>query len=148
MKKIFIIVGWLNIPKEVVYEIFNKKYTYCKCLFVEKDHYLQSKFTYANATGKKIDAIFIGPIPHKTFAAGNNKSMVAELCIANSITPVYVCRNKAGVLKFTKTSLRQAVNNHELHLQEIKQEKKNREDKEIMEFKMLIKTLFPNQKLF
>jgi len=142
--KVFIIVGWLSVPKEIVYEIFNERYGYCKCWFVSKEHYLQSRFSYANTTGKKIAAIFVGPVPHKSFAAGKHSSMVTELCIANSLTPVYVCRNKSGILKFTKSSLRQAIITHEKHLQQ----QQNNEDRAFIEFKQFITELFPNQTLF
>lgn len=90
----------------------------------------------------------MGPVPHKSFAAGKNTSMVAKLSIANSVTPVYVCKNKAGVLKFTKTSMREAIGTHEQYLQELKDKQRAREDKEIMEFITFIKTLFPNQNIF
>ncbi|MEI6673221.1 MAG: hypothetical protein WCL02_08145 [bacterium] len=138
MKKIFIIVGWLHIPKEIVYEVFNKKYGFCRCWFVSEEKYLKSRFTYANNNGKKIEAIFVGPVPHKTFAAGKYTSMVTQLCISGSKTPVYVCKNFARVLKFTKTSLRQAIFHHEEYLRESKKEKE-----EIMEFEVFTKTLFP-----
>jgi hypothetical protein len=150
MKKIFIIVGWLNIPKEVVYEVFNEIYgNYsCKCWFVSKEHGLKNRFTFANNNGKKIEAIFIGPVPHKSFAAGKNTSMVTELSIAGSKTPVYVCRNKAGVLKFTKHSLNKAILNHEEHRQKNIKEQEAREDQIILEVKNFMNDLFFNTKPF
>lgn len=150
MKKIFIIVGALNIPKEVVYEVFNQMYgNYgCKCWFVDKEHGLKNRFSFANNNGKKIEAIFIGPVPHKSYAAGKNNSMVTELCIAGSKTPVYVCRNEAGVLKFTKNSLHKAILIHEDYRQKLIQEQKDCEDKMIEEVKKFMNELFFNTKPF
>lgn len=138
MKKIFIIVGWLHIPKEVVYEVFNKKYGFCRCWFVSEEKYLKSRFTYANNNSKKIEAIFVGPVPHKSFAAGKYTSMVTELCISGSKTPVYVCKNFARVLKFTKTSLQKAIIHHEDYISS-----KTQTTDEIMEVELFTKTLFP-----
>ncbi len=115
-QKIFVIVGWLHIDKEVVFEVFNNEFDYCKCWFISKDHYLQKKFNYWNFTNNKIAAIFVGPVPHKTFAAGQNASMISEVIIDNSPTPVFVCRNKVGLLKFTKTSLRKSISDYKLYI--------------------------------
>jgi len=142
IQPIFIVVGWLNIPKQIVYEIFNKTYKDCRCWFVNEEKHLKSRFTYANNNGKKIQAIFIGPVPHKSFAAGKNSSMVTEICIADSKTPVYVCRTKAGILKFTKTSLGQAISVHDQYLRQITEQQAD-EEREIMETNTLVKTLFP-----
>ena len=90
--------------------------------------------------GKKVEAIFVGPVPHKSFAAKKNSSMVAQVCINNAMTPVYICRNKSGVLKFTKSSIKQVIEEHE---QRIKQE-----NIDILEFQAFIKELFPHQRVF
>lgn len=66
--------------------------------------------------------------------------MIAEVCINNSPTPVYICRNKAGVLKFTKTSIRVLIDEHKKRIQT--------EDAQILELKMFIHQLFPNQTIF
>ncbi|MCK9466741.1 MAG: hypothetical protein M0P94_00245 [Candidatus Absconditabacterales bacterium] len=114
-KKIFILVGWLHIDKEIVFEVFNSEFENCRCRFISNYHYLQKKFNYWNFTNEKIAAIFIGPVPHKT-AAGDCNSMASELVIANSPTPVFVCKNKAGVLKFTKTSIKKSISDYKKHI--------------------------------
>lgn len=108
-QEIFVIVGWLHIDKEVVFEVFNNEFRYCKCWFISKDHYLQKRFDYWKYTNKKIAAIFFGPAPHKTFAAGKNTSMISVVFINSSPTPIFICRNKVGLLKFTKTSLAKSI---------------------------------------
>jgi hypothetical protein len=149
MKKIFIIVGWLHIPRNVIQNVFLKYYGFnvYQCWFLDKDSYLKSQFSYANATNKKIEAIFVGPIPHKSFAAKGNSSMVTEVSISGSITPVYVCKNKSGILKFTKTSVKQAIAYHEAYRQELIQ-KQAYEEKQIKEFMSFIQEIFPHQKIF
>ncbi|HOG14976.1 MAG TPA: hypothetical protein PK674_00080 [Candidatus Absconditabacterales bacterium] len=111
-QKIFILVGWLHIEKDVVFEVFNEEFENCRCRFISNYHYLQKKFDYWNFHNEKIAAIFVGPVPHKTAAAGDCNSMASELIIANSPTPVFVCKNKARILKFTKTSLRKAISEY------------------------------------
>lgn len=142
MKKFFIIVGWLNTPKHIIKNVFNEEYGDGKyqCWFLDKESYLKSQFSYANNHGKKIEAIFVGPVPHKSFAAKGNSSMVAQVSISNSITPVYVCRNKSGILKFTKTSTKDAIREHKKYVE--------MENFQIMEFKAFLKDMFPNQSLF
>lgn len=66
-KKFFILVGFLHVPRQVVREVFREKYGYgrFRCFFLDKEHYLKAEFSYANMVGKKIEAIFVGPVPHK-----------------------------------------------------------------------------------
>jgi hypothetical protein len=112
--KVFIFVGPLNIPKKIVYEIVNAEYPDARCWFTNKEQYIKAKFHFAQATGKKVEAILIGPIPHKTFCAGDSSSMISAIRIEKAVVPVYVCRTQtqSGSLKFTKTSITQAIRQH------------------------------------
>lgn len=112
--KVFIFVGRLDIPKKIVYEVVNAEYSDARCWFTNKEQYIKSKFTFAQATGKKVEAILIGPIPHKTFCAGSAASMISAIRIETAVVPVYVCRaqTQSGTLKFTKTSITQAISKH------------------------------------
>jgi hypothetical protein len=143
--KIFVIVGRLSIPPHVVYEILCPDYEPVKCWFVDSDdHYLQSKFSYAHTTGKKIEAILVGPIPHSTFAAGSAPSMISKVRIAKSLVPVYDCRTKSGVLKLTKSSITFAVAKH---MAILAGKQKQEEEQKILSFKKFLTTVFPNQKI-
>lgn len=146
MKKIFIFVGFLNVSKEAVYEVLQAQYgPWIKCLFSDKEGYLKAKFDFANQNNRKIEAIFIGPVPHKSFAAGRESSMVSEVSVAGSVTPVYVCRTKANTLKFTKTSVKQAISSHEDYLKY--QKTRTQEIQEIQEIEhvdALMEKLFPD----
>ena len=145
-KRTFLIVGFLNIDNKVVYSVIKEKFAAIRCVFVSKEGYLKSRFDYANATGRKIEAIFVGPVPHRTFAAGKGTSMVSLVNVANSITPVYVCRNKSGTLKFTKTSVRAAVKSH-LEYLEVLDQKRLSTHTQTQDLIDLTDEIFPNDSL-
>lgn len=140
-RQIFFIVGSSNVPKKVIYEVIQESYPNAKCYFIEKECYLKSHFRYANATGAQVEAIFVGPVPHKTFEAGKSLSMLSEVNIAKSVTPVYKCTTISGNLKITKNSIRMAVIQHWL-------KQKNENELWLQEFISFIKRVFPNQAVF
>ncbi|MFA7717113.1 MAG: hypothetical protein WC875_00135 [Candidatus Absconditabacterales bacterium] len=124
--KVFIFVGRLAVPKKIVYEIVNAEYEHAKCWFVYKEQHIKSRFSFAKATGKKVEAILIGPIPHKTFCAGAAASMISEVRIETAVVPVYPCRTKSGVLKLTKTSIQQSIVNHKSAIEEKRKQEKEK----------------------
>lgn len=109
MKQTLLFVG-INAPKQLIQNTCNKilgKNVY-EYQFV--DHYAALKnFSFDNNTGKKIAAIFLGPVPHKSTAGSGHASMASPDCINNIKIPVYVLRTDSGQIKFSKSSLKKAL---------------------------------------
>ena len=116
MKKQLLFVG-LNAPRQLIQttcnEVFGKNiYEY---VFVDNCSSLKN-FSFDNHTGKQLEAIFIGPVPHKSTAGGGHISMVSPECLKDLKLPVYVLYTSSKQIKFTKTSIKQALKQHQEHL--------------------------------
>lgn len=117
MAKILLFVG-MNAPKQLIRttctEVFGKNiYEYD---FV--DHYAALKnFSFDNNTGKKITAIFVGPVPHKSTAGSGYVSMASPDCIKDIKIPVFVLKTASGQIKFSKTSIKEALEKYQEHMQ-------------------------------
>lgn len=117
MKKQLLFVG-MNAPKQLIQNTCNEILGKNVYEYVFIDNYSALKnFTFDNHTGKQLEAIFIGPVPHKSTAGGGHISMVSPDCLKDLKLPVYVLHTSSGQIKFSKTSIKQALEKHQEYIQ-------------------------------
>ncbi|MCF7835217.1 hypothetical protein K9M48_04175 [Candidatus Gracilibacteria bacterium] len=111
-KKIYVLVGYIYPNKPQIYKLLKKiGVRGVKCVFMSSFSRIKKVFSYDNYTGDKIDAIFVGQVPHKTHGTISG-SLLSEISIAEAKVPVYACKTKSGQLKGTKTALKDAFETH------------------------------------
>ena len=111
-KRIFVLVGKIYPTKFQVYRVLSKLgIRGVKLVIMGSFSQIKKRFSYDNYTGDRVEAIFVGQVPHKSHGTLYG-SIISEISLTQARVPVYPCKTKAGQLKATKSALETAFADH------------------------------------
>jgi hypothetical protein len=111
-KRIFVLVGKIYPTKFQVYRVLGKLgIRGVKLVIMGSFSQIKKRFSYDNYTGDRVEAIFVGQVPHKSHGTLSG-SIISEISLTQARVPVYPCKTKAGQLKATKAALETAFADH------------------------------------